>query len=232
MHAANKARQRPTTRTLTQRVGYSLLRNAARLGGVVAFGMQLLGRHHIPASGGVLVCSNHQSVMDPVLVGLAFNRRLNYLARRSLFQAPLFSALIRVLDAIPIDREGLGLEGIKETIRRLWDGEMVLIFPEGTRTETGQLGPLKPGLCAVAKRSRALLLPVGLDGAFQAWPRGAVLPRPGHIVMQFGPVITTADVQRWTNDELLAELERRMRWCHSRARSIRQRTCAGPSQYV
>ncbi len=210
---------RAVRRTLAQRVVYAWLRHLARLASVVTFRMQTLGRHHIPAEGGVLVCANHQSTMDPVLVGLACNRRLNYLARRTLFNNAAFGWWIRFLDAIPIDRDGLGIEGLKETIRRLKAGEMVLIFPEGTRTVDGELQPLKPGLCAVAKRAGATLLPVGIDGAYQAWPRGAKLPKPSPIVVHFGPPITPAEAATLTAEELLAELETRMRHCHVQARA-------------
>src|SRR5687767_14108735 len=71
-------------RTLAQRVAYILLRELARLTGIVIFGLRCRRRDLIPESGGVLVCANHQSVLDPVLVGLACNRRMNYLARRTL----------------------------------------------------------------------------------------------------------------------------------------------------
>ena len=144
-----------TDATLSQRVAYILLREVARLTGIVLFGLRCLGRNSIPQSGGVLVCANHQSVLDPVLVGLACNRRMNYLARRTLFKKRAFGWFIRFLDAIPIDREGGGLEGLKETLRRLKRGEMVLIFPEGTRTHDGEVLPLKTGFYAVAKRSGA-----------------------------------------------------------------------------
>ena len=115
--AASSNRRAMPQRTVAQRVVYSIFRQSARLAGITVFGLQCYGRHHIPRAGGVLVCSNHQSVMDPVLVGLACNRRLNYLARRTLFSAPGFGALIRFLDAIPIDRDGMGISGLKETLR-------------------------------------------------------------------------------------------------------------------
>src|SRR5687767_1977147 len=118
--------------------------------------------------------------------------------------------MIRFMDAIPIDRDGLGLEGLKETIRRLRAGEMVLIFPEGTRTLNGDMSPLKPGLCAVSKRSNAALLPVGIDGAYDAWPRNVHSPRPARIVLQFGPPIMPQDAEHLNSDQLLVELDRRM----------------------
>jgi 1-acyl-sn-glycerol-3-phosphate acyltransferase len=125
------------------------------------------------------------------------------------------------LDAIPIDREGGGLAGLKETLRRLKAGELVLIFPEGTRTHDGEVAALKPGFIAVARRSRVPLIPVGIDGAFQAWPRTAKLPRLGRIAIVIGPAITPEEAAALSDAELLAQLELRILTCHSLARKLR-----------
>lgn len=172
----------------------------------------------MPKEGGALVLSNHQSHLDPVLVGSACNRRLNYLARDSLFGFAPFRWLIRSLDAIPIDREGLGLSGLKETLRRLRRGELVLMFPEGTRTRDGEVASLKPGFCALAKRAGVPLVPVAIDGAFAAWPRGRALPLPAAICVQFGPPIWPDESKGLTDEELIALIERRLRAAHAAAR--------------
>ena len=116
------------------------------LTGILAYGVRYSGRANIPKTGAVLVVSNHQSHLDPTLVGAGCDRRMNYLARETLFHFAPLRWLIRSLDAIPIDRDGLGLNGIKESLRRLKRGEMVLIFPEGTRTRDGDVAPFRPGL--------------------------------------------------------------------------------------
>jgi 1-acyl-sn-glycerol-3-phosphate acyltransferase len=209
-------------RTLAQRFGYDVLRVLARMAAVGLFRLRVEGRENWPATGGGLVCANHQSYFDPPLVGLTCPRRMNYLARDSLFRVPVLSQLIAFLDAIPIDREGGGLAGLKETLRRLKGEELVLIFPEGTRTRDGEVAPLKPGFIAVARRSQAPLVPVALDGAFQAWPRTAWLPRLTRLAVVIGPPIGPAEVESLSDDELLAELEQRMLNCHSRARELRE----------
>src|SRR2546422_6352321 len=132
---------RSRQRTFTQRLGYDALRVLARIVGIWLYGLRVEGREHWPADGGGLVCANHQSMFDPPLVGLTCGRRMNYLARDTLFRVPVLSQLITFLDAIAIDREGVGLAGLKETLRRLKGGELVLIFPEGTRTRDGQVAP-------------------------------------------------------------------------------------------
>jgi 1-acyl-sn-glycerol-3-phosphate acyltransferase len=146
---------------------------------------------------------------------------MNYLARDTLFRVPILSQLITFLDAIPIDREGGGLAGLKETLRRLKAGELVLIFPEGTRTHDGEVAPLKPGFIAVARRSRVALIPVGLDGAYQAWPRTSRFPSFGRIAVVIGEPITAEQVAELSDDDLLNELGQRMQTCHAMARELR-----------
>jgi 1-acyl-sn-glycerol-3-phosphate acyltransferase len=182
------------------------------------YGLRVVGREHWPAEGGALVCSNHQSMFDPPLVGLTCPRRMNYLARDTLFKVPLLAPLIAFLDAIPIDREGGGLAGLKETLRRLKAGELVLIFPEGTRTRDGEVAPLKPGFISVARRSRVPLVPVGIDGAYQAWPRTAALPRLGRVAVVIGQPITVDAVESLDDAALLRLLSQRISDCHARAR--------------
>ncbi|HEX5103067.1 MAG TPA: lysophospholipid acyltransferase family protein [Pirellulaceae bacterium] len=221
MNLEPASRGSPRPRTLFQRVGYDVLRVMARFVAVWLFGLRVQGREHWPQSGGGLICSNHQSHFDPPLVGLTCSRRMNYLARDTLFNVPGLKQLIQFLDAIPIDREGGGLAGLKETLRRLKAGELVLIFPEGTRTHDGEVAPLKPGFIAVARRSRVPLIPVAIDGAFQAWPRTSKLPRLSRLAVVIGEPIGPEQVSELADDDLLAELEQRILNCHAAARELR-----------
>ena len=211
-------------RSLGKHLWYEVLHVICRLGAVVLFRTRVAGRQHLPATGGALVLANHQSQLDPVLVGLASDRRLNYLARQTLFRFAPFRWLIQSFDAIPIDREGIGLGGLKETLKRLKRGELVLIFPEGTRTCDGEVAPLKPGFIALARRGGAPLVPVGIDGAFQAWPRSQALPCQAVIHLVFGPPLAQAEMARLDDNALLAEVESRIRACHALARLGRARS--------
>jgi 1-acyl-sn-glycerol-3-phosphate acyltransferase len=208
-------------RTLVQRAGYDAIRVAARAFAVLVYGLRVVGRENWPQDGGGLICANHQSMFDPPLVGLTCERRMNYLARDTLFRVPILAPLIRFLDAIPIDREGMGLSGIKETLRRLKAGELVLIFPEGTRTRDGEMGLLKPGFISLARRGGVPLIPVGFDGAYQAWPRTARFPRFGRIAVVIGEPISPEQIAAASDEELLVELELRIRKCHTEARGQR-----------
>jgi len=208
-------------RSLAKRLVYGATHVLARLTGIIGFRVRVSGREHVPREGGVLVCSNHQSYFDPVLVGLACDRPMNYLARKSLFKSAPFRWLIELYDAIPIDRDGFSMQGIKETLKRLKREEMVLIFPEGTRTETGQMSPLKPGFCAVARRGKSALLPVGIDGAYDSWPREQLLPGLAAIHIVIGEPIPAEQVAGMSDEEMIAALESRMRDCFFRAQQGR-----------
>src|SRR5690606_4935787 len=105
---------------------------------------------------------------------------------------------------------------------RLKRGELVLIFPEGTRTPDGEVQSLKPGICSLARRGRVPLIPVGIDGAYQAWPRWAWLPRPTRIRVVIGNPITIEEIAERDDEQLLALLHERMVECHRQARLARE----------
>jgi 1-acyl-sn-glycerol-3-phosphate acyltransferase len=213
----------PVQRSLPNRAWQAFLKFTCRLSFVAVFNIRCHGRQFVPRSGGALMLSNHQSHLDPVIVGLASDRRLNYVARKTLFRFPPFRWLINSLDAIAIDREGSGLEGLKETLKRLKRGEIVLLFPEGTRTPDGEVHAVKPGFCAVARRAQVPLVPVAMDGAFDAWPRTRTLPQRAVIHVAFGPPLEPQEFEALDDAALVAELERRIRACHAEARWRRLR---------
>jgi 1-acyl-sn-glycerol-3-phosphate acyltransferase len=176
---------------------------------LVLFRYKFSGKPHVPLVGPVLLVANHQSNLDPVLVGIACPRQLKYLARVGLFFWP-FSWWIRALGATPIDRES-AISGIKTTLKLLKDGNAVVVFPEGSRTYDGLMAPLLPGFCMLARRSGATIVPVAIDGAFEALPRGAALPRPHRITLAFAPKITREQYSKLSDEQLTALVTQRLR---------------------
>jgi 1-acyl-sn-glycerol-3-phosphate acyltransferase len=168
------------------------------------FRFQCSGRQHVPKTGPILLLSNHQSNLDPVLVGVACPRQLRYLAKKALFFWPL-SWLIRSLGAVPIDLHGSAISGLKTMLRLLKQDEAVLVFPEGSRTPNGKLQPFKAGFCPLARRSGAAIVPVAIEGAFHSLPLRARFPRPVQIALQFGPPIMPSEIAA-LGDEQLVEL--------------------------
>jgi 1-acyl-sn-glycerol-3-phosphate acyltransferase len=149
-------------------------------------------------------------------------RHLHYVARKSLFKFAPFRWLITSLDAIPLDRDGMGLEGMKQTMKRLKASGAVLIFPEGTRTLDGEFQTFKPGFLTLARRTNAILLPVGIAGPYECWPRTQNYPSRGTVNIEFGPAIPLETMQAMSDDELMYEVERRVRECFEVARAKRQ----------
>jgi 1-acyl-sn-glycerol-3-phosphate acyltransferase len=187
----------------------------------VVMGWRATGQGHIPPSGGVLLVSNHLSFLDVFFLGIPLQRPLNYLARSTLF-VPGLSALMRSVGGFPIQREGIGASGMKETMRRLRAGGVVALFPEGTRSEDGELGPLKPGLASLALRVGVPVVPVGLAGLFESWPRSRPLPVPHPVRIHYGEPISPEELAGLETEAITALIRARMRESHSEAiRAIR-----------
>ena len=140
----------------------------------LGFSLRLAGQRNLPP-GPALLVANHQSFFDPLLIGLAARRPRIYLARKTLFRNRFFAAMIRSLNAVPIDQEGVGKDGIRAILEQLQLGKAVVVFPEGSRTADGLMAPLRPGIHLLIKRTRVPIIPVGIAGGYDAWP----IWRPG-----------------------------------------------------
>ena len=165
---------------------WSFCRMLIRVGGAAVWQLRAFGVENIPRDGGALLAANHQSYLDPPLVAACLPREMHFMARRSLFRNPLFRALIVRCNAFPIERDTADVKGVKEAIARLEAGHLLLVFPEGTRTRDGSIGRMKPGVGILAERAAVPIVPVLIDGAHEAWPKGRLLPHPGRIRVVFG----------------------------------------------
>ena len=208
-------------RSWFQRAIYDLSRIGVRSVGWLLFRLRLRGIEKFPVEGGALVCSNHQSYFDPLLLGSLCDRRMNYLARENLFQSRFFGALIRFYDAIPVRRDGMSISGLKETLKRLKRGELVVIFPEGTRTHDGTIAPLKSGFCMLARKAKVPLVPVAIAGAYDMWPKGKSMPTLARLCLEAGDPIPAETVAELDDDALVALVEERIRACFASAENVR-----------
>jgi 1-acyl-sn-glycerol-3-phosphate acyltransferase len=195
------------------------------------FSLRRAGWAHEPKTGPLLLLSNHQSMFDPVLVGLSSRRYLSYLARRTLFEQPVLAPLIRSLNAIPIDR-GMGKDGIQAVIDALGYGRAVLVFPEGERTHDGTVQPLKAGVSLLIKRVKCPIVPVGIAGAFAAWSRFRKWPKPSPLLLPPGPStiaisvgepIDPARYAPMTREAMMDDLHARLVAQHAAAERLRRK---------
>ncbi len=121
----------------------------------LGFSLRMQGERNMPQRGPALLIANHQSFLDPILCGLIARRPMVYLARKTLFKNRFGAAIIRSLNAVPIDQEGVGKEGMRTILDQLKLGKAVVVFPEGERTPHGRMQPLKPGIHLLIKRRSA-----------------------------------------------------------------------------
>lgn len=139
---------------------------------------------NLPAEGGGLVLVNHQSFLDPMLVGLPLRRPISYLARDNLFRVPVIGWILRSTYVMPINRDAASTASIRNALHRIEHGFLVGLFPEGTRSDNGQVGEFKPGFISMIRRAKAPVYPVGIAGAHEAMPRGGfrIFPPPVRVV--------------------------------------------------
>jgi 1-acyl-sn-glycerol-3-phosphate acyltransferase len=187
---AGKDRTRPPARdrSIASLVWYRLVQCLVAVLLSAFYGLRATGRKNVPESGPALLISNHLSYLDVFLLGILLPRPLNYVARSTLF-LPGLGALIRSVGGFPIQRDGLGASGMKETLRRLRNGGIVILFPEGTRSRDGDLGEIKAGIALLASRARVAVIPAAVAGTFESWSRAEPIPIPHPLRVHFGPPI-------------------------------------------
>ncbi len=149
-------------------IGHTIFRAAAK----AFFRYQVVGREKLVQSGSVLIASNHESFLDPPLVGIAYDDDVYYLARKTLFRGPT-SWLYPRWNAIPVDQEAPDMSSLKRIVKILRSGQRVVVFPEGARTLDGELQPGEAGVGLIAAKSHATIQPVRIFGAREALPRGS-----------------------------------------------------------
>jgi 1-acyl-sn-glycerol-3-phosphate acyltransferase len=199
------------------------------------FGFRTRGRRNVPARGGVILAINHQSYLDPVIIGCAIPRPVQFMARETLFWGP-FGRLIRALNAFPVSRGEADVRALREYVSRVKAGHAVLLFPEGTRTRDGRLQPLEAGVGMLAARAGAPVVPAYVDGAFRAWPRHRLLPRFAPVAVRFGRPIPVdrrqgegrREHQERIREEIAARLREMEAEAFSRRRGRSRRPPASP----
>ena len=180
---------------------YSIARVVCRFVFTILRNWEVNGQENLPASGGVVIVSNHTSLWDSVIVGACFNRQISYMAKEELYnQNIFFTWLIKQLGTFPVKRGSSDRAAIKFALSYLESGNIIALFPEGTRSKSGDLQEARNGAALLAIKAGVPVLPVGIIGA-RGW---------GKVTVKVGKPIPTVDYAgSRVNKELLQEFSAR-----------------------
>ncbi len=191
-------------------------------------GLRTVGRENLPKSGGVLLAPNHVSHLDPPAACCALDRTVHCMAKEELFHNKMFGWLIRALAAFPVKRGEGDTESIRTAMSLLEGGDVVLLFPEGTRGDGVTLQPISRGVALLAKRSGVPVVPVGITGTHLVMPRDKTTQARKHpMVVALGRPFTYQEVATSSNEkenrEIFARVlqERILEMCRENGLALR-----------
>lgn len=153
----------------------------------IVFGLQVEGLENIPKEGGAVIAPNHTTWFDPVAVACAIRRPIHFMGKAELFRNPFLNRLFRRAYAFPVKRGMADRDAIRTAISRATDGNLVGIFPEGTRVRPGEELPLQGGAVYIAAKSGVPIIPVGIIGVTPLRPFRKIVVRIGEPVHLGGP---------------------------------------------
>jgi 1-acyl-sn-glycerol-3-phosphate acyltransferase len=173
---------------------YNIFYNLAKLLARLIFSMRVVNQERMIESGPLLIAVNHSSFFDPPLAGICSKRGVYYLARKTLLKWPFFGPLFPEMNVIPVERDGNDMSALREVIKKVKDGNAVLLFPEGTRSLDGHLQPARAGIGLVIAKTGAPVLPMRIFGAYEAFPKNARHLQLSQITVVIGePIHFSAD---------------------------------------
>lgn len=171
------------------KLSYAIVHRSVRAFFKLFYRLRIYGLSHF-RQGAAIIAANHVSFFDPPIISVSCPEEVHFLARESLFRIPLLGRLIRVLNSHPVARDSSDASTFRQLIQFLGQGDKVILFPEGKRSEDGELQPLEKGLSFLVYKARCRIQPVYVAGAKEAWPRGRKFPRLfGKISCVFGSPI-------------------------------------------
>lgn len=174
----------------------------------MVFQRKVVGHENIPQNGPALICANHQSFIDPPLVGSSTKRPIHYMARHDLFTVPVLGWFIARVNAFPVKRSGGGdTAAFKNIFRLLAEKEIVLLFPEGTRSRNGDLQKPLPGAGLIVYQAKVPVIPCYVHGSREVLPRGSKFLHFHPLIVTFGkPIDFSAYYQREKSKDLYREM--------------------------
>lgn len=157
----------------------------------IFYRLSVTGQDNIPETGTAVLVANHTSFLDPPIVAVSCKRHISFMAKAELFKVPILGTLLRLFEAFPVNRNKMDLKAFRTAFRRLKQGRLLGVFPEGTRRRVGpkKMGPLEPGAAYLILKSGTPIIPVGISGTDKVIPTGKRLPRFPKVTVAIGKPI-------------------------------------------
>ncbi len=175
---------------------YWLSRGFVYLCLLLKYRLRVSGREHIPAEGGAVIAANHCSYLDPpVMCSSIHSRVVHFMARDTLFSNRMARWYFPRVGVIPLDRTRGDLGALKKAIASLKDGQVIGLFPEGTRSPDGDMRDAKGGIGFLIAKGNVPVVPLYISGTFEAFPKGAKNLSPSRIVARLGKPITPEEIR-------------------------------------
>ncbi len=174
--------------------------------------VRIEGREHLPPAGGFVLAPSHRSMADIVFTARITTRRVRFMGKQSLFKVPLLGTFFTVLGGFPVARDGTDRKAVRDSVEMLEAGDVLAVYPEGTRQNGPKIQPLQPGAAYLAIRAGVPIVPVGIAGAEDIMRAHKIpFPRFGRVAIVVGPPIvpearTSGVVARDKVDALTATL--------------------------
>lgn len=165
---------------------YNIFYNLAKLLARLIFQMRVVHPERMIEEGPLILAVNHASFFDPPLAGICSRRGVYYLARKTLLKWPFFGPLFPAMNVIPVERDGNDMSALREVIKKIREGNGVVLFPEGTRSRDGNLQPARAGIGLVIAKTGAPVLPMRIFGAYDAFPKDSKRMRITRITVVIG----------------------------------------------
>lgn len=166
--------------------------------------IRVRGQEYVPQKGAAVVVSNHLSLVDPFVVGFGANRLINFMGKEELFRMPVLGNLMRKLGSFPVDRSRRDPAAMRTALTVLKQGELLGMFPEGTRSTTGEMNEFRAGAARLASRTRVPIIPVAVFNTNKALPPKKWI-RPARIGVRFGEPFELTELNNNPKDEAALE---------------------------
>lgn len=182
---------------------YKVVKSSVKILLSLIYRVEIEGKEYIPTEGKGIVCSNHFSLLDPVLIGTFLPRKINYMAKEELFSNKIFATILTKLGVFPVKRGGADISAIKTALKVLKDDEVLGIFPEGTRSKAGEVLEAKPGLAMIAIRSQSPIVPAAIIGNYKPFSKVKIkIGKPINLSSYYDKKPTTEEYQQLSQEVL------------------------------